>query len=553
MALAAETSVTAAVATQVRMDAPRTFMALSPGCCPQGPREDAEACLCRVLMAFEWRNANAQVRNMGASYTQGMSYLAATCLGLCGWDQEELGFLLYARLVEDVLGLEYFYEWPPLIGFHTDAHVAPSMARAACPVLARTLGEALEDVVAMLAVRLLVPCFVVSSGLQEANLLSLWAELLDGRAPAAGPVGCISCSAPVPSAGAALPRLPLLVWFVGVLRALEPDAVAAVATLAPEERGVAAVGAVLKGLARLPTGWRPGPLPQPPSVAAEELARARRRLMHGARLQATQKLGLPLLAVERLHAEFLALPQAGPEEGIDAETVQELLNRIAPARAGHAEELFNLLDRDGSRSLDFFELMAGVLALAEGTLVRKLELLFRLYDTDDSGALEIDELHCLATTLVKLAKAGSSKEEPAAVLPQRGATCEDADSVTCPPAPKPRPTVPRHLRRQRTCASQAEVLEADRIRRRLLLMLESGDRELRQAMILDSNARLSLEEWRIGVLGDPVIMQMLGRSGITGAPGEEANQDSPGLDSDRIDFLSLKMGGKGEGANCAVS
>jgi len=549
----AATGVSASVAMQVHMDAPRTFLALPSGCRPQGPREQAEACLCRVLLAFEWRNANAQVRNLGATYTQGMSYLAATCLGLCGWDQEELGFLLYARLVEDVLGLEYFYEWPPLIGFHTDAHVAPSLARAACPTLARTLGEAaLEDVVAMLAVRLLVPCFVVTSGLQEANLFALWAELLDSRAPTAGPVGCISCSAPTPSAGATMPRLPLLVWFVGVLRALEPDAVAAVAGLSPEERGVAAVGAVLKGLSRLPTGWRPGALPQPPSVAADELARARRRLMHGARLQATQKMGLPLLAAERLHAEFLALPQAGPEEGIDAETLQELLKRIAPARAGHAEELFNLLDRDGSRSLDFFELMAGVLALAEGTLVRKLELLFRLYDTDDSGALEIDELHCLATTLVKLAKAGSSPEDSPAVLSSRGAS-RDEDGVARPSTPKPRPTVPGHLRRSRTCASPAEVLEADRIRRRLLLMLQSGDKEWREAMILDTNARLSLEEWRTGVLGDPVIMQLLGRSGLTGAAGDEPGQEAAEFDSDRIDLLSLKQGGKGGAAGCAVS
>ncbi|CAK0832308.1 unnamed protein product, partial [Prorocentrum cordatum] len=499
LARRADALVPAEVRAQVRMDAPRTFQALPPGCQPSLPRHEAEARVCRVLLAFEWRNSNAQVRGLGATYTQGMNYIAGMCLGLCGWS-EELGFLLFARLVEDVLGLEYFCEWPPLLGYHTDVAVLPDLARVACPWLHTALGSKLfEEVIAMLAVRLLVPCFVLTGALEESNLLRLWAELLvGGRSESAGFLAALSCSAPAEGVRTP-PRLPLITWFVGVVGALGPEAASAAERLEAEERGMAAVSCILQGLATLPPGWHPGPLPRPPASVAEDLVRVRRCLVaQGSHALAIRSLGLPSADVERWQRQFEALPQVGHGEGIDAATLRDVLQVYTPARADYAHELFLLLDRDASDSLDFFELMAGILVLSRCPTARKLDLLFHLYDTDGSGALEVDELQCLAATLARLA------------LPAEGLREVSHDEVG-PYADSPLSgaarAAPGQARRERALKTASELEECARIRRRLLALDADGD------------GKLSLEEWRKGAQSLPWLLHLLRRAGVVDCQG----------------------------------
>merc|ERR1719310_1809627 len=96
----AEASIPSETKAQIKADVPRTFSGLPESCRPSSDSlQKAQSQLQRILLAFEWRNSNAQVRGKGAAYTQGMGFLAAFCLTICGWD-EECSFLLLSRLIE---------------------------------------------------------------------------------------------------------------------------------------------------------------------------------------------------------------------------------------------------------------------------------------------------------------------------------------------------------------------------------------------------------------------------------------------------------------------
>lgn len=480
---------------QIRMDVPRTFGGI-PACCQVGLNTpEAEVKLERILLAFELRNANAQVEGLGASYTQGMNYLAGACLGLCGCD-EELGFYLFARLVEDVLGLGYFCEWPPMVSHHADAAVLPALAKIACPSLAHELQEDFPDVIAMLTTKLLVTCFICSA-FNDVHILTIWAELLGQSFEQKAVVS-------------AYRRLPLHRWFIGALKALEADLLKAVRSSPVDERPVVAFSEVMSGLVRLPQNWRPGPLPKDKALIVNEVLAVRRHLVTEAhKCRATNELGLPLQVVDKLHAGFLRLQSLPGHDGIDSESFCKLLAEKAPSYRGQGVALFMLLDRDGSRCLDFFELMTGLLALSDCGQARKLQLLFQLYDTDSSGALEIDELHCLAISLAKLSNIDSVQTKdaaPAAIV----ASMRKGQR----PSAKRRQSLPTYLRRNQIFASMGELEKAEVLRRRFMLMDQNRD------------GKLSLSEWTAGVMSDPAVMHLLADTGIAGASSAQKGQAS---------------------------
>lgn len=483
----AEVSIPSETKAQIAVDVPRTFIGLPESCRPPPASvPKAEAQLHRILLAFEWRNSNAQVRGQGLSYTQGMGFLAAFCLKLCGWD-EELGFFLLSRLIEDVMGLSYFCEWPPLLGYHADVAALQSLVPRACPRLAERLGADLKDFIALWSVRMLLPCFT-TSGLALEPLNVLWSELLGECQNFGGATGILP-----------LLRLPLLVWLVGILSALESRMLEAIDGLGPGESCAFAYQAALAGITELPAEWRPVNLLPHPDTVSNMICVAQNDYL--ARMQgnfATKKLGIPYELTNRLQQEFLALPQKD-DTGIDETTLRRVLTKLAPDYADQATALFTLLDRDGTRSLDFFELMVGIIALREGHWSRKLELLFKLYDTDCSGALEVDELQCLSLTLAKLGVLCGVTHASDELTLKVDRVFSERDSLASKMA-----TVPIHLRRRRSACYQSELGEAERIKKCLLLM--DADRD----------GRLSMEEWTTGAMADPFIQQLLACVGIKG-------------------------------------
>jgi len=189
--------------------------------------------------------------------------------------------------------------------------------------------------------------------------------------------------------------------------------------------------------------------------------------------------------VAKLHSEFVKLP--GDGNGITLPTLRRVLWDIAPNHIAEqsCERLFELMDRDGSGSLDFLELMTGILVLREGNPSKKLDLLFELYNTDGSGHLHKDELLCLAKALFKLS---ATRESTTHFL-----------SVTSPI----NLDIMADIRNKPLSAddSSAHLACAEQFRRRLLLLDTSG------------TGRVSLEDFRRGVPCDEILGRCLSQVG----------------------------------------
>lgn len=465
---------------QIQRDVPRTLSGL-PEDTKLRLEQQSEAvrrALERILVASEWRHANAARVDIGATYTQGMNYIAAMCVADL-WDEEsgdgeELSFWLYDLFLAEVLGTRFFAEWPPLLGYHACAACLQSFAAHACPRLLAALKDEFNDVVAMLGCRYFVPCFV---GLIPGEpLVALWSELF----------------AAVEREDVA-PYRSLFCWYLALLQHLEPDVVAAIAALQEDEpRAPTAFQQFLELARQLPAGWRPASHCSSLCVLGPELVSMRQRaeaqLMAQAedqKLLATRRI--PADQITALHREFMMLPRDGT--GIDRESMHSIWRRAVGAEVSSTgvDCLFQMLDRDGSGTLDFFELMTGFFVLSSGARDQKLRLLFDLYDTDGSGSLGSDELLCLAKALVKMSSCGGGG----------GGQSSQRDSSAASSGGR------RGAGSGAAWASADERTAATQFRRRLLLL------------DTDCDNYISWEEFRAGIDVDPTIAQVLARAGVT--------------------------------------
>eukprot|EP00746_Dinoflagellata_sp_MGD_P029446 gnl/MRDRNA2_/MRDRNA2_16971_c0_seq1.p1 gnl/MRDRNA2_/MRDRNA2_16971_c0~~gnl/MRDRNA2_/MRDRNA2_16971_c0_seq1.p1 ORF type:complete len:588 (+),score=103.53 gnl/MRDRNA2_/MRDRNA2_16971_c0_seq1:152-1765(+) len=315
------------------------------------------------------------------------------CLAIFSYE-EEPSFWVFCEMLENVLGVPFFAKWPPLLGYHALTAVILPLISRACPALSQALGEELGDVAAMLGCKFFIPCFV--GHLPAPVLVALWCDLLLGT----GTDGSSSKVCPH--------YQPLVTWFFGLLRYLEPELLKEVENHPDPDfpKAPTIFQAVVKQANELPADWRPK-IHQVFASATDFFdlvdSEQKRILAEAQDKQLVSKSGIPPHQVKTLHQEFLSLP--GEEGGgIGLATLRTVLWRIAPRHVVEesSTRLFELLDRDNSGSLDFFELMTGILVLCEGSRSQKLRLIFSLYDTDGSGYLDKDELLCLAQALVKL-------------------------------------------------------------------------------------------------------------------------------------------------------
>lgn len=461
-------------AKQIQVDIPRTFGALPEEFLPKDASRPAmEEVLENVLLTAEWLNGDAARADIGATYTQGMNFLAAMCL-VDLWEEdekehEELAFWLFDLLLVDVLGTRFFAEWPPLLGYHASAFTLRSLVPLACPGLAAALGDEFEDLVAMLSCRYLVPCFV--GLLPVALLLALWDELIQAG-----------------EAKESFPRRPLICWFLALLRTLEPGIAAAVAVLMPgEPKAPMAFQTALRMASVLPAAWRPSHagfgLCPPGAELERATSRAEDRFVSEAEERKLLQLGIvPADRIAALHREFALLPQKPAGRGISVQTLRSVLQRagvVASSARDSVEGLFRLLDRDGSGCLDFLELMTGLLVLSAGRREQKMRLIFELYDTDNSGQLGTDELLCLAQALVKMSATTS--------LSRRSLTLSvDSDLAVASEASH----------------NFEEIETATRFRNRLMIL------------DTDSDGCISWDEFRTGIHSEPLLVQALTSVGM---------------------------------------
>lgn len=376
---------------EISVDLPRTFGSLPEVFQPTGKNRGtvSEQALGRLLIAAtcvmsDPRGSAGEV----ADYGQGMSALAAVCLCCLGLAEEESAFWLFLRLLEDVLDTGYFAKWPRLLRYRSLAAQATPLVWNVCPQLARALGYELDDVVAMLCCKLFIPCFVGS--LSADALIALWNDLFMNR-----------------QENAEFKKRPLLVWFAGVLASVEQQLLKKLRDECDDmPKGWMVVQTVLKYAKSLPQGWRPAMDNRCPkaSVLAAATSHTAQNIIFEERDQHLAKtLSIPPELIARLHKEFKALPWK-QGDGIGVATLRRILWKVAPRHVNEEEigRLFSLIDRDGTGSLDLFELMTGLHVLCEGSRDTKLRHLFNLYDTTQSGYLDMHELERLGTALMKV-------------------------------------------------------------------------------------------------------------------------------------------------------
>eukprot|EP00930_Biecheleria_cincta_P030062 TRINITY_DN20864_c0_g1_i1.p1 TRINITY_DN20864_c0_g1~~TRINITY_DN20864_c0_g1_i1.p1 ORF type:complete len:704 (+),score=135.45 TRINITY_DN20864_c0_g1_i1:60-2114(+) len=333
-----------------------------------------------ILMAFEWHIHNTKGKAQGAggaSYTQGMNFLAAMCLSLCQ-SNDEAGFYLFARLAEDVLTLDYFRQHPPLLGPFADSAALRLLVQQNLPAAVSAAGEELESLMSSMTVKLFVPCFAGLDKLQDAVLFRIWGDLLmqpfhaSGRRP--------------------FPRLPLFTWAIGLLGMVDASKVGLLLSRDELDRL----------LSSLPADWTPPPvevnIQEVMDVAAAEMQRL---VQEADRRSKLSPQSIPSFVVREIQKELLASSQT-EMGGVSINELNSALRRLAPACQGDAAQLFNLLDKGCEGRLDFFEVMTVLTMLIDGPWHSKLHMLFELYDTDESGILDEAELECLATCIAKI-------------------------------------------------------------------------------------------------------------------------------------------------------
>eukprot|EP01119_Soliformovum_irregulare_P021331 TRINITY_DN7077_c0_g1_i3.p1 TRINITY_DN7077_c0_g1~~TRINITY_DN7077_c0_g1_i3.p1 ORF type:complete len:541 (-),score=175.75 TRINITY_DN7077_c0_g1_i3:203-1825(-) len=113
--------------------------------------------------------------------------------------------------------------------------------------------------------------------------------------------------------------------------------------------------------------------------------RAISQLSKGSRFSITE--------LKELYDQFKAITAKSGE--IDLPNFQRIFYNVFPDRKGddvNVAQLFQQFDVDGSKTIDFRELVTGFSILTRGTPDEKLEFAFKAYDSDKSGFIERAEL-----------------------------------------------------------------------------------------------------------------------------------------------------------------
>ncbi|XP_076438955.1 NADPH oxidase 5-like isoform X2 [Babylonia areolata] len=107
----------------------------------------------------------------------------------------------------------------------------------------------------------------------------------------------------------------------------------------------------------------------------------------------------------QIEKQFRAV--AGPSGSLDRDTFRKALH---VKKSYFAERLFELFDDDNSGSIDLNELLQGLKTLTKGTPSEKLHFLFRIYDADNSGTISREELRTVLQSCMEESSLHLSQE-----------------------------------------------------------------------------------------------------------------------------------------------
>lgn len=417
---------------QIRKDLPRSFENLLPADQKQGK-------VSREWMSRLEHVLSAQtVRSRGRTlYTQGMNFLAGMCLVLVR--EEELAFWLYCKILEDTLDADFFSVYPvAMIGYNAMQTVVKRIARRPehCPKLLQALGDEFDDIIDMLMVHWLFSVFV--NCIPGRLLLVLWRRLL---VPGGDELpDCVRGTVALVAFALAGLR------HCGEERALEGAA------------SVEVFQQILRGVQTIPEAED--------EAFLEHVARAGRLLSQNVALSdefaaEKQRLADPLLSMSKLnpgsdmkelrdlaqtthfsrdelvslHSEF----KTNCEAGCSLDTFKSMVGRIAKNFPVDTccEQLFRALDRFGSGQLSFTELMVGTSILLRGGVDEKVRMAFNIFDSQQSGHLNLSDIISLCGVLFRLSMSRKTEEpESEAESTPRAAPPALKRSATLPPKKK---------------------------------------------------------------------------------------------------------------------
>lgn len=117
-------------------------------------------------------------------------------------------------------------------------------------------------------------------------------------------------------------------------------------------------------------------------------------LMERDMVQMMHETGYSRQELYSMFIQFKALCQLSNDaSGIDRRTFTKNIFQLSVEDDSFVERVFDLLDDDGSQSIEWEEYLAAMTVLTKGTREQRSDFLFRVYDADGRGRLDADGLH----------------------------------------------------------------------------------------------------------------------------------------------------------------
>lgn len=117
----------------------------------------------------------------------------------------------------------------------------------------------------------------------------------------------------------------------------------------------------------------------------------------------TQQTGLDRVIIKTMFDKFM---NNNPDGQLDRKEFVRLYSEIRPEAPEYLDEIsefvFRVFDVDKSGSISFHEFLVAYALTSRGDLNRKLEYAFILYDTDNNGYLDRNELRTVLTGMLDL-------------------------------------------------------------------------------------------------------------------------------------------------------